>query len=145
MPTTFWVDRATKFSARGRRRMETSCLAIGLAGAALDFLRTEANLRPEVAQAVETLGPRSSPFGNGCTKRRPLRSTPEQALQIRSDALVCPQSYATGAIDREGHWIRLVSPAQRGRGRPFSFWSGRALDRFRMRCAKSHGDPEITG
>jgi len=112
------IGPVTEIPALGRGGtggLETSCLALGLARAALDYLRSEAERRPELVQVTQQLN------GQFQTLRRSLHALaqgePGDAATLRADATQLVQAAtqialvaAKGAGYVRGHpverWVR---------------------------------------
>jgi alkylation response protein AidB-like acyl-CoA dehydrogenase len=65
--------------------LETSCLAIGLARAALDLLRPEAALRVEIAKTLQTLDPQLSQLRTRLHQAAGNPAERDGILELRAD------------------------------------------------------------
>ena len=65
--------------------LETSCLAIGLARAALDLLRPEAPLRVEIAKTLQTLDPELNQLRTRLHQAASAPAERDEVLNLRAD------------------------------------------------------------
>jgi butyryl-CoA dehydrogenase len=102
--------------AGGGGGLDTSCLAIGLARAALDLLRPDANIRPEVREALSALEPVSTRLRESlhAAAAAALPAEPGRTLELRTDAtLFALHATQTALLLAKGAGFISPHPAQR--------------------------------
>ena len=100
--------------------VETSCLALGLAGAAVGYLREEAAARPELRPSAERLGAARRRLREEVAALTRDGSTPEATAQLRARAntLVLRATQAALAAAKGAGFVR---------GHPAQRWARQAL------------------
>jgi hypothetical protein len=100
--------------------LETSCLALGLAGAAIDFLQAEARVRPELRPPTERLQAGRHRVREQLHALAEGGASPEVlgALRARANALVLRATQAALAAAKGAGFVR---------GHPGQRWARQAL------------------
>lgn len=81
------ADSVIKSGSRGGTGgLETSCLALGLAGAGIEFLRTESNARPELTELADKLDGTRQRIRGDMHGLAAGGATPADALELRASA-----------------------------------------------------------
>lgn len=81
------ADSVIKSGSRGGTGgLETSCLALGLAGAGIEFLRTESGARPELATLADKLDETRQKIRSDMHRLAAEGTTPADALDLRASA-----------------------------------------------------------
>jgi butyryl-CoA dehydrogenase len=123
--------------AAGGGGLETSCLALGLAGAALDFLRSESRRRVEVGESLQALSPVHDSLRQRLHEAAEAAPNLERALQIRSDCtLFTLRVTQLALLTAKGTGFVAPHPAQR--------WARQAHFFLVWSCPRSVAD-EVRG
>lgn len=80
------AERVMTTGRGGSGGLETSCLALGLAGAAIDYLRQEAVLRSELRESTERLEKGRQRLRHEMHALAQMGATPESAASLRAQA-----------------------------------------------------------
>jgi hypothetical protein len=113
--------------------LETSCLAIGLAGAALDFLRPEKGVRAEIGATLLELDPMLNALRRRLHQAAVDAPDPERILQLRADStLFVLRATQTVLLAVKGTGFVAPHPAQR--------WARQALFFLVWSCPRSVSD-----
>jgi hypothetical protein len=108
------AERVLQAGRGGPGGLETSCLALGLAGAALEYLRREALGRPQLAADSERLRQLHQSLRRDLHELAEGRQPPEQAVELRARAntLVLGATQAALTASKGSGFVRN-HPAQR--------------------------------
>lgn len=108
------VENVLKSGRGGPGGLETSCLALGLAGAAIDFLAQEAVARPDLSEAAQNLEDDRRQVRQEMHRLATVAGTPEEAtaLRTRANSLVLRASQAALTAGK-GAGFQRNHPAQR--------------------------------
>jgi alkylation response protein AidB-like acyl-CoA dehydrogenase len=109
------AERVLSLGGRGGTGgLETSCLAIGLAGAALDHLRQEGTARTDVRKLFEQLEPERDRLRERLHQLARQPGTPEDAAMLRGEAnaLVLRATQVALTVSKGTGFVR-PHPAQR--------------------------------
>jgi alkylation response protein AidB-like acyl-CoA dehydrogenase len=108
------TDRVLNVGRGGTGGLETSCLALGLAGAAVDFLKEEASTRPELRTSGERLEQARQSVRQEMHRLAEMGGTPEavSALRARANTLVLRATQAALTASKGTGFLR-THPAQR--------------------------------
>jgi butyryl-CoA dehydrogenase len=108
------AERVLEIGRGGAGGLETSCLAVGLAGAAVDYLSREASARPELRTPVERLEQTRQALRTEIARLAKPGATGKEALDLRARAntfaLRATQAALTAA---KGTGFLRDHPAQR--------------------------------
>jgi alkylation response protein AidB-like acyl-CoA dehydrogenase len=98
----------------GSGGLETSCLALGLAGAAVGYLEREATARPELRTTAERLGQARLALRSDLHRASEVAGTPDEAARLRSraNALVLRATQASLTASKGTGFVH-PHPAQR--------------------------------
>jgi alkylation response protein AidB-like acyl-CoA dehydrogenase len=108
------AERVMAAGKGGTGGLETSCLALGLAGAAIDYLGHEATARPELRITAERLGQALQGLRAEMHRLADISYTPEEAftLRARANALVMRATQSALTASKGTGFLR-THPAQR--------------------------------
>jgi alkylation response protein AidB-like acyl-CoA dehydrogenase len=108
------VDKVLTTGKGGAGGLETSCLALGLAGAAIDFLHQEMPRRPDLATSTERLEQSRRSLRDDMHRLAREGGSPEVAIQLRARAnsLVLRATQAALTASKGAGFLRS-HPAQR--------------------------------
>jgi alkylation response protein AidB-like acyl-CoA dehydrogenase len=108
------AERVMTAGRAGTGGLETSCLAVGLAGAAIDYLRREAEARPDLRAGADRLDQVRQALHQEVQRLAREGGTPEAALTVRAraNALVL-RATQTALTASKGTGFLRSHPAQR--------------------------------
>jgi len=108
------VERVMAVGRGGTGGLETSCLALGLTKAAIDYLTTEAIARPELGTLAERLEATHRPLVAEMHHLAEVGMTPETAAALRGRAnTLVLQATQTALTASKGTGFLKTHPAQR--------------------------------
>ncbi len=106
------TDRAT--AADGTGGLATSCLALGLAASAIDYLQEEAGSRPDLELIADRLENRRRTLWEALLKECHANGGPEAAARLRAQANACALRATQAALTAgKGSAFARPHPAQR--------------------------------
>jgi alkylation response protein AidB-like acyl-CoA dehydrogenase len=107
------AQRIMRGGRGGTGALETSCLAIGLTGAALRFLETEAQARPELVSSTDSLRRQHQELRQNMLRLATCGGTPDDTFDLRSNANTLVLSTTQAALTAaKGTGFLLDHPAQ---------------------------------
>ncbi len=108
------AEKIMRSGRGGTGGLETSCLAIGLTGAALRFLETEAQHRPELADSTQSLRRQHQDLRQKMFHLAKGGGTPDETVDLRAGANALVLSSTQAALTAaKGTGFLLEHPAQR--------------------------------
>jgi alkylation response protein AidB-like acyl-CoA dehydrogenase len=130
------AQRVITLGKSGTGGLETSCLALGLAGAAVEYLKTEAVARPELRSSTERLEHTRQALRQEMHRLAKEGCTAEAAagLRARANALVLRSTQAALTASKGTGFVR-PHPAQR--------WARQALFFLVWSCPRPAADATL--